>query len=303
MTRPRIVLHPRHVRGIAEAIGALDVDLVEPAEDGIPDAIQESGILVTYIWEDRFLPGLRWLQSISAGHDQYPHDEFGRRGIVLTSASGVHGPQMAEHAFALLLALTRGIGVATRRAERAEWKPLMLHELTGATLGVLGLGAVGEEVAGRAKAWGMTVIGTKRSRDGYAGAADEVLPPEATAEIFRRSDAVVSVLPGGDGTDRIITRDMLESLGGWFVNLGRGNVVSDTDILAALESGGLLGVGLDVFETEPLPSSSPLWEHPRVVITPHVAGLSPHYGPRLAEILAHNLAAFAGDGQWRNRVV
>ena len=303
MSRQRVVLHPRHVRGISEALATLDVDLLEPDEKDLPAAIESSGILVSFVWEDRFLPGLKWLQSISAGHDHYPHDEFVRHGVVLTSASGVHGPQMAEHAFALLFALSRGVGVATRNAMRAEWKPMLLNELSGGTLGVLGLGAVGEVVARRAKAWDMTVIGTKREVAEYAGCADQVFAPEETAEVFRRSDAVVSVLPGGESTDGIITRAMLESLDGWFVNLGRGNAVAEDDILAALDSGGLLGAGLDVFDTEPLPPSSPLWSHPRVVITPHVAGLSPHYGARLAEIVAHNLAAFAGDGEWRNRVV
>ncbi len=303
MSRQQVVLHPRHVRGIGEALATLDIDLLQPNDEGLPAAIESSGILVSFVWEDRFLPGLKWLQSISAGHDHYPHDEFDRHGVILTSASGVHGPQMAEHAFALLFALSRGVGVATRNAMRAEWKPMLLDELSGGTLGVLGLGAVGEVVARRAKAWDMTVIGTKREVAGYVGYADQVFAPEETAEVFRRSDAVVSVLPGGESTDGIVTRAMLESLDGWFVNLGRGNVVAEVDILAALDSGGLLGAGLDVFDAEPLPASSPLWTHPRVVITPHVAGLSPHYGARLAEIVAHNLAAFAGDGEWRNRVV
>jgi D-2-hydroxyacid dehydrogenase (NADP+) len=303
VSRQRVVLHPRHARGIAEALATLDIDLIEPDEDDLPAAIESSGILVSFFWEERFLPGLKWLQAISSGHDHFPHEDFARHGVILTSAAGVHGPQMAEHAFALLLALSRGVGLATRNAVQGEWKPMSLHELSGATLGVLGLGAVGEVIARRAKAWDMTVIGTKRTVDGYVGCADQVFAPEETAEVFRRSDAVVSVLPAGDSTDRIITRAMLESLDGWFVNLGRGNVVSESDIIAALDSGRLLGAGLDVFDTEPLPPSSPLWSHPRVVLTPHVAGLSPHYGARLAEIVAHNLAAFTGNGEWRNRVV
>lgn len=303
MSRQQVVLHPRRVRGISEALATLDVDLLEPDEEDLPAAIESSGILVSFVWEDRFLPGLKWLQSISAGHDHYPRDEFDRRGVILTSASGVHGQQMAEHAFALLFALSRGVGVAVRNAMRAEWKSMSVSELSGGTLGVLGLGAVGEVVARRAKAWDMTVIGTKREVAGYTGCADQVFSAEDTAEVFRRSDAVVSVLPGGESTDGIVTRAMLESLGGWFVNLGRGNVVAEADILSALDHGGLLGAGLDVFDTEPLPASSPLWTHPKVVITPHVAGLSPHYGVRLAEIVAHNLAAYAGDGEWLNRVV
>lgn len=303
MTLPRVVLHPRHLQSVAEALGSLDIDLVIPDEDEVASSVGESGILVTYVWEDGFLPGLRWLQSISAGHDHYPHSVFEEHGVVLTSASGVHGPQMAEHAFALLLALTRGVGVATRNATEAVWKPMVLEEIAGTTMGILGLGAVGEEVARRAKAWGMKVIGTKRTADGYQGMADEVLGSDCTGEVFERSHVVVSVLPGGDETTGIITRAMLESLDGWFVNVGRGNVVAEVDIVAAISHGGLLGAGLDVFETEPLPESSPLWTNPRVVITPHVGGLSPHYGQRLAEIFRHNLAAYAGHAEWRNRVV
>ena len=303
MSRLPVVVHPRHPRGVVEALATLDIDLVQPEAEDVADAVAEAGVLVTWIWDDTFFGGLRWLQSISAGHDQYPHAEFAERGVVLTSASGVHGPQMAEHAFALLLGLSRGVGVASRNAAERTWKPMMLQELGGMTLGVLGLGAVGEEIARRGKAWGMRVIGTKRSLDGYSGNADEVLAPEDTAEVFRRADAVVSVLPGGEETTGLVTRAMLESLGGWFVNLGRGNVVSEADILAAIESGGLAGAGLDVFEHEPLPEDSQLWTHPRVIVTPHTGGMSPHYGQRLAEIVADNLEAFAGRGQWRNRIV
>ena len=303
MNRPRVVLHPKHLESVREAFSRLDIDLVIPDVDDVVDAVASSGILVSYVWDDAYLPGLRWLQSISAGHDQFPHDAFRAQGTVLTSASGVHGPQMAEHAFALLLSLTRGVGAATRNAVNGEWKPMMLHELGGATLGVLGLGAIGEEVAKRAKSWGMTVIGTKRNTDGYSGAADEVFGPDDTAEVFRRADAVVSALPGGAETEGIVSREMLDSLDGWFINVGRGNSVSEADILAAIEGGGLLGAGLDVFEHEPLPAESPLWANPRVVITPHTAGLSPHYGRRLAEIFVDNLEALSGRGDWRNRIV
>jgi D-2-hydroxyacid dehydrogenase (NADP+) len=303
VSRPKVALHPSHLRSVRDAFQELDVELLLPDEDEVAAAVEESGILVSFHWRDEYLPGLRWVQSISAGFDQFPLDVFGARGVVLTSASGVHGPQMAEHAFALLLGLTRGVGVASRNATESKWKRMVLHELTGLTVGILGLGAIGEEIARRARAWDMQVIGTKRRVEDYRGYAERVFPPSATAEVFRMADVVISVLPGGDETDGLVTREMLESLGGWFVNLGRGNLVSEEDIIAALDSGGLLGAGLDVFEEEPLPPESPLWSHSRVVITPHLGGLSPQYGPRLARIFADNLAAFGGSGEWRNRVV
>lgn len=298
-----VVLHPRHPPGMPDALQAIGVDVVVPFEDEIPAALEDSGILVSFRWDDSFLPPLRWLQSISAGHDQFPYDAFRQHGVVLTSASGVHAPQVAEHAMALLLALTRGIGFATRNAVEHRWVPIQPDELTGRTVGVLGLGTIGEEIARRCHAWGLRVIGTKGHPDAYDGVAELVVGAEETGRVFEEADVVISVLPGGAGTDGLVTRQMLESLDGWFVNVGRGNVVSEGDILGALDSGGLRGAGLDVFAEEPLPDDSPLWSHRRVVLTPHTAGLSPEYAPRLAAIVRENLAAFAGDGEWVNRVV
>lgn len=302
-----VVLHPRYPPGVDEALGRIpEVELIRPAdEDGVVAALAGSPVLVTFRWRDEFLTlTLRWVQSISAGIEQFPVEAFGEKGVVLTSARGVHGPQVAEHAFALLLSLTRVVGVSMRDAERRVWKPRMGEELGGKVLGVLGLGAIGEEIARRGVAWGMEVIGTKAHPAGYRGCAARVYPPEQTIEVFRRAQVVISVLPDTPDTRGIIGEEALAALGrGWVVNVGRGSAVDTGALLEALDRGELQGAGLDVFEEEPLPPDSPLWTHPRVVITPHIAGLSPRYGPRLAEIFAVNLAAFRGGGDWINRVV
>lgn len=281
----------------------LDIDLVVPDARDIVASLHPDGVLVTFLWDDEWLDALRFVQSISAGHTQYPHGALQERGIVLASASGVHAPQVAEHAFGLLLSLTRGIGVSTRHAVDRRWKPMMLDELTGRTIGILGLGAIGEEIARRADAWGLRVIGTKRNPSSYHGVAAMVVPPDETARVFAEADVVISVLPGGAATDGIVTVDMLRSLDGWFVNVGRGDVVDPDAILQAIDEGRLKGAGLDVFPEEPLPEESPLWSNPRVVLTPHTAGFSPMYGSRLAGLLEQNLAALAGEGPWVNRVV
>ena len=303
----RVVLHPRHPRGVDAAFRAIeDIELVEPDdEDGVVEALGTSPVLVTFRWNDRFLTGaLRWIQSISAGVDQYPLEDLASGGIRLTSARGVHGPAAAEHAFALLLALTRAVGVSMRDAEHRRWRPRMAVELGGATMGILGLGSIGEEIAERAVAWGMTVIGTKAHPEAYEGVASEVLGPERTVEVFRRSDVVVSVLPDTSGTEGLVGEAAFGAMGGgWFVNVGRGAAVDEDALVRAIDEGHVLGAGLDVFSSEPLPEDSPLWANPRVVITPHIAGLTPAYGPRLADLFRRNLEAFVGSGAWENQTV
>ena len=306
MTSARIVVHPRHPRSVGEAfVAADDLDVVIPEEEDLAAALDGADVFVSFLWEDRFLTGsLSWIQSISVGVDQFPKQVLAQSDVVLTSARGCHGPQVSEHAFALLLALTRGIGRSMRNAESRVWQPVPGTELSGSTIGVLGLGTIGEAIAEKAAAWGMTVIGTKSNAGEYEGVAERVHPPERTIDVFREADAVISVLPDTPDTRGIVTAECLDAMdGGWFVNVGRGTAVREEDLLAALESGSLAGAGLDVFDPEPLPEDSPLWSHPRVVLTSHSAGLSPHYGSRLMGIFRSNLEAWAGTGEWVNRVV
>lgn len=301
-----VVLHPVHPRGVSEALAAIEaVSLIEPADDDrVAAAMADAEVLVTFRWRPDFLgPGLRWVQSISAGVEQFPLTELAAAGVVLTSATGIHGPQVAEHAFALLLALTRNVGISMREAQSRTWRQRMGYEIGGRTLGVLGLGTIGEEVARRGRAWGMEVIGTKARPDGYQGAASRVYGPDGTLEVMARAEAVIVTLPDTPATRGVVREEALAALGpGWLVNVGRGPSVDEGALLRALDDGELRGAGLDVFVAEPLPEDSPLWLHPRVVITPHSAGFSPAYGPRLAELFEANLDAHLGKGEWVTRV-
>jgi D-2-hydroxyacid dehydrogenase (NADP+) len=303
---PRVVLHAGPGSAITLAFEAVPgIRLETPVREAVAGALLGAPILVTYLWEDEYLTGdLRWVQSVSAGTEQFPLRRFEEAGVVLTSASGVHGPQVGEHVMALLLAMTRGVGPATlQRHSRAwEWPPVV--EIGGLTLGIIGLGAIGEAVAQRAAALGMRVIGAKRDVSDYRGAAEAVVPAERMDEIFAEADVVVVTLPGGEGTRGIIGAAQLAALGGgWLINVGRGSVVDEQALVAALSGGSLRGAGLDVFETEPLPETSPLWDLPNVVMTPHMAGSSPRYGERLANLFRSNLAAHRGEREWINRIV
>ena len=305
----RVVVHPSHPWGVPESLAKVPgVEVITPPDlDSLSVCLADprSEILVSFIWTDECLSvGLRWIQSIASGLDYYPLEDLAAAGIRLTSGRGANAPAVAEHAFALLLAVTRRIGKSVRYSERALWRQGMGFELVGKTLGVLGLGTVGEEIAWRAKAWGMEVIGTKRHPGSYRGCASRVYPPEETVEVFRRSYAVVSALPHVKGAPPQVGAAELSALGdGWFVNVGRGSVVDTEALLDALDSGELRGAGLDVTFPEPPPQDSALWRHPKVVLTPHLGGFSPEYADRLADIFAANLRAFRGEGEWVNLVV
>jgi phosphoglycerate dehydrogenase-like enzyme len=304
--RDRVVLHPVHGPGLAEAIREIPgIELVEAADaDGVVSAIADGvEVLLTYPWDDRFLTGsLKWVQAISAGIDQFPRPALDRAGVVLTSARGAHTPAVAEHAIALLMAIVRGLGPAIRDAADRTWTPRRpAHEVRGLTLGVLGLGSIGEEVATIATALGMTVIGTKRSPEGYAGVARRVVGPDQTLAICQEADAVIVTLPHSDAP--VVGPAELAALrDGWIVNVGRGSAIDEEALIEALADGTLRGAGLDVFTTEPLPADSPLWDLPTAVITPHAAWSTDRLAPRIAEVFATNLEAFRGEAAWATRV-
>ena len=304
----RAVLHPLSVTGLSEELERMDaIDVIEAADDDEVETALATGvpILLTYTWKPQFLtPTLRWIQGVGAGYEQYPLDDFDREGIILTTATGVH-VVVAEAAFGLLLALTRRIADAVRDAQQHRWIAREGVELAGSTIGIIGLGTIGEAFARRAEGWDVDIIGYKRNPDRYEGTVERVYGPGRLVDVCAMADIIVLTLPGTDETTRLIGADELAALGdGWLINVGRGTVVDEQALIAALTEGDLRGAGLDVFEVEPLPDDSPLWEMDNVVITPHSAGDTPRYGERLAEIFDQNLRAFRGeDAHWVNRVV
>jgi phosphoglycerate dehydrogenase-like enzyme len=306
---PHVVLHPLHPPGLADSLAAVNgIELEVAGSDAAVAAALDDGadVLVTFRWDDRFLTDrLRWVQAISAGLEQFPIDAFQARQVHLTSARGAHAPAVAEHAMALLLSLARRIGDAMRDAPERGWLPYRAaYEVSGRTLGILGLGTIGEEVARLAVGLGMPVIGSKSHPDQYVGVAERVFGPDDTLELCRAADALVVALPHAEDTVGLVGADELAALrGGWLVNVGRGSVVDEAALVDALRDGTLLGAGLDVFAVEPLPAGSPLWDLPNVVITPHSAWSSDRLPPRLANLFAENLDAYRARGQWRNLVV
>lgn len=307
MTELSVVLHPKLPPGVADFVRSVPgLSLHTPIDDeGVASALQQGAeVLVTYTWRPDFLaPNLKWIAGCGAGIEQYPLASFQKQGVALTTAAGVHAECVAEHAFALMLALTRRIGESVRNMTRAHWVALPGEELGGKKLAIVGLGSIGEGVARRAQAWGLDMVGIKRNPANYTGCLGDVRPPEALPEVCAWADILVLCLPALPGGRVLIGQAELDRLGaGWLINVGRGSLVDEAALADALQQGRLRGAGLDVTQVEPLPASSPLWADPRVVLSAHNAGDSPGFGPRWGKLFAHNLDVLRHGGVWRNAV-
>ncbi|GAA3315163.1 MULTISPECIES: D-2-hydroxyacid dehydrogenase [Arthrobacter] len=303
----RVVVDPGCPTGVPETVkGLRGLDVVlAPDRDAVAAELAAGAeVLVTSYWRDDFLtPSLRWVAGNGAGTDQYPLEDFSRNGIELTTAHGVHASCVAEHAFALLLGVTRGIGQSVRNSEAHRWSPMTVDELCGKKMAIIGLGRIGEEVARRAIAWGMEVAGLKRTPETYKGCVPVVRGPGALHELCSWADILMITAPATNETRGLIGAEEFALLGaGWLVNVGRGPLVDSDALLVALRDGELRGAGIDVTDPEPLPQDSPLWDCPDLIITPHIGGDSPNFAPRWAQIFEHNLVAYAGLADWRNRL-
>jgi phosphoglycerate dehydrogenase-like enzyme len=255
-------------------------------------------------------PRLAWIGMYSAGVERcvdLPGVRDGR--VLLTNMQRVAGPVMAEHGLAMLLALSRGLHVYASLTREARWDPSFAERggartLEGKTLLVAGLGGIGEEVARRAHALGMTVIATRGSDRPAPAFVAEVGRPDRLLEFAARADAVVAALPLTPATRNLFDARFFAALkpGAFFVNLGRGQSVDQSALAAALGSGRLAGAGLDVTDPEPLPADHPLWRAPNLLITPHVSaesdlGLSVHLA-----VLRENLRRYVAGERMLNVV-
>lgn len=238
---------------------------------------------------------VRWIHTSSAGVDPLLCPEFLSRDIVLTCGKGhAVGTLLAEHAFALTLALTRGIASCARMKAwgRNSGAGRGVSELRGRTMGIVGFGGVGLALARRARAFDMDVVAVKRTPSD--GAPEGVTLWGRLNDLLARSDIVVITVPLTEETRGLFDRKTFERMKptAILVNVGRGEVVDTAALIDALRDNKIAGAGLDVFEQEPLPDDSPLWGMENVVITPHIAGNSPDRSGRNLETVLENLRRF-----------
>ena len=258
-------------------------------------------------------PNLRWVQVHSAGVDQMKQHRLWDSDIVITTASGVHAPNTAQYVMAQILAWANRVPKWLQFQSRSEWPEnrwdkLVPDELRGKTLGIAGYGSIGREIARLARAFGMTVLATKRDArsledtnyaltntgDPEGNLAARIYPGEATRSMVAECDYVVVALPLTDKTHHLFDESILRAMrpNAFLVNVGRGAVINESDLVRALKRGWIAGAGLDVFEVEPLPQDSPLWELDNVIISPHISGFTPHYDERVTDLFAENLRRY-----------
>ncbi|MCC6905587.1 MAG: D-2-hydroxyacid dehydrogenase [Anaerolineae bacterium] len=306
--------------------GSIRQKVIRSVED-LRDAVRDIDVLYTvdYLPEPEAAPRLKWVQVHTAGVGRLvEHPLYTTTEITFTNASGVHAINIAEYVMSQILAFAHRLprmleDQAAVNWPEHRWNRYVCDELYGATLGILGYGAIGRQLARVASGFGMTVLAVKRDLrtledDTFCvpGTGDpegvipmRFYPPEALHSFLSECDYVASCAPLTTQTHHVIDAKALSRMrsNSVLINISRGAVIDEAALADALARGVIAGAALDVFEEEPLPSSSPLWKLNNVIISPHVAGFSPRYEERATDLFAENLRRFVSGEPLRNMVI
>ncbi len=302
-TRHYEMLEEKHIQKIENV--SKDVTVI--IDENVLDAIPEIDILIAGKFDREIFEKaqrLQWVHALAAGVDRLLFPEFVESDIVLTNSSGVHSVPISEHALGMMLTISRRLHESLKSQLRKEWKRPQPTELYGKTLGIIGFGSIGERIGQLGKGVGMHVLGLKRNVTYKTEHADELLPPDNLDTLLKRSDFVVIAVPLTEDTYHMICKRELQLMKetAYLINISRGKIICEKDLIEALKTKEIAGAGLDVFEEEPLPAESPLWEMGNVVLTPHYAGATPEYFNRAIDIFCDNLKRFLKGEPMKNVV-
>lgn len=290
----------------------------QQAEDVPDDLWAQTNVLytLTAIPVPAQAPKLRWVQAHSAGVDHLLDQPlFQGEDVQLTTTSGIHATNIAEYAFMMMLAFGHRLPAMLDHQARADWpaegrfRTFLPVELRGSTVGIVGYGSLGREIAHIAHTFGMEVLAVKRDVRHPADLEGYVLPergdpeglyfhrlypPEALISMVRVCDFVVLTVPLTESTRRMIDADVFAAMkdSAFLINVSRGGVVDEVALLDALQTGQIAGAGTDVFEVEPLPADSPLWKAPNLIISPHISGNTDDYDAKAMALFITNLQRY-----------
>jgi D-2-hydroxyacid dehydrogenase (NADP+) len=265
-------------------------------EEGAEGVIEKVHVLLTFKISDHLIKkasNLEWIQSMATGVDKILNLSSLKEEVLITSTRGIHGPQMSEMALLLMLSLCRNFPQIVRNQDQGIWERWPGEPLCQKKVGILGIGAIGEEIARKCKAFGMTVFGidiVERKVD----AIDYFYGPEELLKVLQEVDYLIIVAPLTPQTFKMVRMEALCSMKptAFLINLGRGAIVDEDALIHALNSKKIAGAALDVFSHEPLPKEHPFWKMRNVIVTPHVGGLSTHYVDQVISIFEDNLRRF-----------
>ena len=305
INRPDLLRSPRYA---ADHVGP-PIPRTAEAEEVWRTLLAEADILFDFDHTNMeslpdLAPNVRWIQATSAGIGQFVRRMgYAERmpNTIFTTASGVHAQPLAEFCLLAMLMFSRNMLTIQQQQARRHWERLAGTDLVGRTLGIVGMGKVGREIARLARPMGLRVVGNKRCMDGVDPAdlhVDALYGPEGLDELLRQVEYLVLCTPHTDETTKMIgSRELgLLPAGAVLINIARGAVVDEEALIDSLQSGHLGGAALDVFEEEPLPVESPLWDMPNVLVSPHSASTSDRENERLTDIFCADLRCYL-DGK------
>ena len=286
---------PEYAHRIETQTGDTVLQLGDFQPDEAGKVLAEAEIMIGFtagLTQERLLasPRLRWFHLLSAGVEQLAFEDLKQRSIIVSNSSGIHGRQMAEQAFGMMLSVTRGLHRHWHHQHQKVWdQKVPVRELYGQTLVIVGAGHIGVEVARKARAFDMRVTGVKRTPQNLEY-FDEVVGLHDLHKALAAGDFVLVLTPLTPDTFHLIGAEEFAQMkpSAVFMNYARGDVVDEAAMIDALSSGQIAGLGLDVFHQEPLPADSPLWTMDNVLLTPHTSGLSPSYTSRALDLFIAN---------------
>jgi phosphoglycerate dehydrogenase-like enzyme len=289
--------------GLADRVA---IDTLAPAAKPSADQLERTEVLMAYGVPPGVLgamPKLRWAQAMTAGVEGWIALPDLPPALLLTCARGTHEESMPENIIGALLYVAKPYAAAAENQKRGKWVRMVPEPLTGKTLGILGIGVIGQKVARIAATLGMRVIGTRR-RPAPVPNVESVLPAERTDEVLAQSDFVLLLLPATKDTENFMNAERLRSMKptAWLLNFGRGQLIKDDDLVGAVREKRIAGAVLDVYREEPLPAGHPFWTTEGILVLPHVGGPHPQRDKFVARLFVDNLARFL-DGKPLREVV
>lgn len=303
--------------GVDESVSAVfpPAELIANLEDVPPDVVQVDGspesladcqAVVTFVARDSFLE-LDWVHSIQAGVDRFSETEYIDAGVILTNSSGIHGDAIGETVAGYVLSFGRRLHEHVAHQTNGEWsRPAWdgAWTIAGERACVVGLGGLGRGIVDRLTGLGLDVVGVRRSPTPEPG-VERVYPSDELHEAISDARFVILAVPLTDDTSGMIGAAELHAMSedAYLVNVARGGVVDQKALVDSLEEGNIAGAALDVFETEPLPESSPLWDLEDVIVTPHCAALTEDYYRHIGTIVRESIGRFQAGEEPVNRVL